>query len=793
MRFLAASLVSLCLASATAQNYNLDLLGHVDYQALHSSNLSNLWGYADEVGNEYAIVGVNGDGSPLSGGVSIVDVTDPANPVEVFFMPGPPSIWREIKTYGDYAYITTEAAWGLSIIDLSPLPASTNLPNIVIDTFNWQTMHSLFIDESNGRLFLNGSDVGNGGVIIYDLTQDPMDPVQIGTFDDWYVHDCYAHGDTFYGAHVYDGFMSIVDISDLQNPDVIATQITPSAFTHNVWTDDTRDFIFTTDERDDAFIGSYDISDPLNIEEADRTQSNPGSDAIPHNTYWLHDNLATSYYTYGVVIHDVSDPHNMVEVGHYDTSPNFGGGGFNGCWGVFPFLPSGNILASDIEEGLFILGPTFVQPCWLEGVVTDQLTTAPVNNALLTIDLTTISENTIIDGTYATGYHQAGTYSVTVTALGYLDQTVTGVQLVNGQVTTLDVQLVPLTPFALQGQVLEQTTNTPIEGADVLLQSTDYTFNATTDVNGNFTVPAMFAADYTITAGHWGHITACLPAQQLDQNSGLITIHLPVGWYDDFSFDFGWNETGNASTGAWERGEPVGTVYQNSASNPDVDVNNDCSDRAYVTGNGGGGAGDDDVDDGTTTLTSPVFDLSSYFIPEVGYARWFFNDGGTGAVNDEMMIYLTNGIDTIQIELVDDSDAGMGTWVSKTWSNWTTLPLTANMRFIASIRDETPGHIVEGGLDKFEVAETSSAGIHEEETFGVSLWPNPNDGSFTIAAPAAIGGTLQLFDAQGRAVGKQGVITSAEVRFAEQPASGVYSLRVASPDGTTTAVRVVVK
>ena len=42
------------------------------------------------------------------------------------FVPGLNSIWRDIKTYGHYAYVTTEAYNGLLIIDLSNLPDSTN-------------------------------------------------------------------------------------------------------------------------------------------------------------------------------------------------------------------------------------------------------------------------------------------------------------------------------------------------------------------------------------------------------------------------------------------------------------------------------------------------------------------------------------------------------------------------------------------------------------------------------------------------------------------------------------------
>ena len=70
------------------------------------------------------------------------------------------------------------------------------------------------------------------------------------------------------------------------------------------------------------------------------------------------DFLVTAYYRDGVIITDAHYPDNMIKTGNYDTSP-LSGDGFNGCWGSWPYLPSGNIIASDMEEGLFILGPTY--------------------------------------------------------------------------------------------------------------------------------------------------------------------------------------------------------------------------------------------------------------------------------------------------------------------------------------------------------------------------------------------------------------------------------------------------
>src|SRR5688500_2343628 len=111
---------SLLLSAISFSQMNIDSLSHISSQTLHGENLNDIWGYTDELGNEYAIVGT-------TKGTSIVDISNPANPVEIFWLPGSESIWRDPSCNGDYAYITTEANDGLTIIDLSPLPGSTAL------------------------------------------------------------------------------------------------------------------------------------------------------------------------------------------------------------------------------------------------------------------------------------------------------------------------------------------------------------------------------------------------------------------------------------------------------------------------------------------------------------------------------------------------------------------------------------------------------------------------------------------------------------------------------------------
>ncbi len=788
----------LALSALTVQlvsgQLNITQLGHLSYQDTRNSDLSNLWGYVDEVGNEYALVGVNGDPNVNnSGGFAVVDVTDPANPVEVFFAPGPNSIWREIKTWGDHAYITTEAEGGLMIVDLSPLPQSTDLPVTVFQGNGWITSHSLFIDE-NGRLYLNGANRGEGGAIFYDLTQDPEVPVEVGEYQDYYVHDCFARGDTLYAAHILDGFFTIVDVSDPANPITLGQMETPNQFTHNCWLDDSGQYLFTTDEKPNSFLASYDVSDPTDILPLDQLQSDPGSNAIIHNTYWLNDYVVQSYYTEGVSIYDVSDPTNIVEVGHYDTSP-FTGDGFNGVWGVYPFLPSGNLLVSDIEQGLFILGPTYTQACWLEGLITNASTSAPVDQATVTLNGTTAFDVTDqFDGLYSTGWATAGTYEVTVSAPGYLSQTVQGVSLTNGQVTVLNVQLIPLVPFTLAGQVIEEGTNAPIADAQVNLANDIYDFSTTTDASGNFSVPGVFAGDYDINAGHWGHHTVCLSAQELTQNSPTLIITLPTGYADDFALDLGWTSTGDAGSGDWVRDVPIGTMNNNDQCAPGVDMDGDCADKAYVTGNGGGGAGEDDVDDGFQRLESPAFDATLTTDPWIRYYRWWYTGGGNSVSNDVVLFQLDNGDTLVTIEARDVNTPDMGEWVMNQFQVSAFITPTANMEFIVYTADEAPGHLVEVGLDRFEVLPASPyLAVPDAPSLAeVNLYPDPNDGAFTVHAPGVIG-RVRVFDAQGSEVGLPKRINSGILTMDLGSAAGLYFVRIESENGEARSLRMVVR
>src|SRR6185295_6727832 len=81
---------------------------------------------------------------------------------------------------------------------------------------------------------------------------------------------------------------------------------------------------------------------------------------IEHNGYTIGDKYYFSNYERGLTILDVSNPLAPVETAFLDTYPATNEANFHGAWAVYPFLPSGNILISNIDGagGLFVLKET---------------------------------------------------------------------------------------------------------------------------------------------------------------------------------------------------------------------------------------------------------------------------------------------------------------------------------------------------------------------------------------------------------------------------------------------------
>lgn len=433
---------------------------------------ANIAGYAVN-GKEFALVG-----NQL--GVGIVDVTNPTMPQLIRQVTAVNNIWREVKVYDHYAYVTTEGAGqGLQIINLAKLGLAVPTIDLATDVKNYKgpdgdlvsisKLHSLHIDVDKGFLYAFGgsSTVKVGatntivsGAIILDIKTDPWNPRYVGKYSTNYIHDGFAINDTLYGAHVYAGYFSIIDFRDKNAPVVLGTKQTINTFTHNTWRSDNGKYLFTTDEKGAAYLASYDVSNPSNIKLLDKIRSPSEANAIVHNTHVLNDFLVTSWYTEGVTIVDAHRPENLVQVGQYDTY-NGTGATFNGAWGVYPYLPSGNLIVSNIEDGLFVLTPQYVRACYLEGLITDKSTGQVLSGVAIKINSTDMDKKAVsnISGNYYTGQVTSGTFSVTYSKAGYISQTV-NVTLSNGIVTIQNIELVlaiiPVELIELKGQKTEK-------------------------------------------------------------------------------------------------------------------------------------------------------------------------------------------------------------------------------------------------------------------------------------------------------------------------------------------------
>jgi hypothetical protein len=364
-------------------------------------------------------------------------------------------------------------------------------------------IHALHIDTTKGFVYCFGGTLNSA--YAFDLKPDPYHPHYAGRFTDLdYVHDGFADNDTLYAAHIYAGLFSIVDMTDKAHPNLINTQPTPGQFTHNTWLTDDHKTLMTTDEVDNSYLASYDISDPTNIRFLDKIQSNPGSYSVVHNTHVRNNYAVSSWYKDGFTIVDVSRPGNLVQVGNYDTYGGSGGGSA-GCWGVYPFFPSGTIIASNIKGfgsnngELYILSPKYIRGCYLEGLVTDAVTGFPIINANVKIVGTQTLDSTSANGRYAVGQVTPGLFTVQVTKPGY-QPFQTEVTLENGVLTPLDVALYPIGGLTIKGTVYQTDDVTPVPGAAVWLYGLENTYSGITNVSGMYSISGVFPGLYSIAA-----------------------------------------------------------------------------------------------------------------------------------------------------------------------------------------------------------------------------------------------------------------------------------------------------
>lgn len=352
---------------AFSQNHwNMPILGSWDDDSIPSASygaFSECWGY-DHDGREYAFLG-------SSQGTYFFEVTDPSQPRLIDFFRTKDTVAlvinKDYATYSHYLYaVSDQGNNSLQIFDLQYLPDSVVLA-YDSDALS-KRCHTLFVERD--RLYMCHNSRPNnthGPMDIFSLA-DPLNPQLLGTvFNQGFftVHEVHVRNDTAYCANGYNGLW-IYDVQNPANPLLLSIldQYPEMGYNHSAWlTDDSRYMAFT-DENHGYGVKLYDIDDIHDPKLVSMMRSNllmvtdslSLNGSIAHNPYIVGNYLLLSYYHDGVQVFDISNPSNPKRVAWHDTHPqNIHYGSYAGCWGLYPFLPSGNIIASDMSNGLIIL------------------------------------------------------------------------------------------------------------------------------------------------------------------------------------------------------------------------------------------------------------------------------------------------------------------------------------------------------------------------------------------------------------------------------------------------------
>ncbi|MEM7104781.1 MAG: choice-of-anchor B family protein [Bacteroidota bacterium] len=296
---------------------------------------TDVWGYVDpESGTEFALIGT------FQNNVYIYDLSDPDNPqlAATTSVPG-----FDIKTFGKYMYTVTGSNNGDgSIVDIED-------PYNPVNVGNFPSAHNIWIDEANGYLYAECT-----GLKIYDLNIDPTQPVEV--FDNGVLscHDAVVLGNRLFnfagGSGTY-----IYDITDPTQPAFLGGIVDPTIqYHHSGWTTEDGDYLYICDELIDDPGADITIWDIRDLDNPIRVGELKSPTAIVHNIYVIGDVAFVSYYADGLKLFDVSDPVNPVLIDEFDTAPDLSEEVFGGAFGVYPFLPSGLVLVSDMQAGLFV-------------------------------------------------------------------------------------------------------------------------------------------------------------------------------------------------------------------------------------------------------------------------------------------------------------------------------------------------------------------------------------------------------------------------------------------------------
>jgi len=607
----------------------MQLLSFLPYE----EECSDITGFYQD-GREFAVIG-------LQNSASFVDITDPYNPFEIDRIEGSSSIWRDLKYWDRHVYIGTEANDGIKIVSVDN-PDEPDHVNTITDVDN---SHNIHID-TDGYLYIVGADQHD--VWIYDLT-NPAYPEFVGSWDTEYCHDIEVYNNKLYCAAIYTGNFYIVDVSDKSNPVTLASHFTgiDGISTHDVAVTEDEQYLFTGDENLGGHIKVWDISDYNNINLVDEYITPEGETHTAHNLYVRPGTnyLIISYYADGTRVVDISDPTNLQEVAYYDMSDIEGL--YVSNWGTYAYLPSGYIISSDIEQGLFVL--------------------------------------------------ELGGVSILHEEVQDIDDLNTPYVVFSAEVESFHGEIEDVTlHYSLDNNNWNDTAM--YDNSNNGEYSAVMTFDQ-----------ANVIVYYYITASNNQGQTSQYPQMEdyITFNYGdLIDILV-----EDFENDHNWYYESTATAGIWEHGIPNGSFEQGVIVQTDEDHTENGDKCFVTGNNvvDLNSPGQDDVDGGETILYSNTYNLSLYNDVLLSYWRWYTNNLGNNPGNDVWNVQVSpdNSLTWIDLENTTNS---LNEWDEKTFvlSEYIELSETVQFRFIASdvLNDGdngSGGSLVEAAIDDFKL------------------------------------------------------------------------------------------
>jgi len=350
---------------------NIQLLDHWQNTNLPRINNTQIWndltGWVDTINKkEYVIAG-------STDSIYFFDITNPKNIILCDVEDGKSKrmVNRDFECFSHYAYCVSDnkELGSLQVFDLRFLPDSVH--KVYDSDTIAQNTHSIFIEASSKRLYMCINRTKSGITQAMDIIslENPELPMKIaslnvpkfnGNFAAFKsVHEVFVRNDTAWCSTEYTGLW-VFDLRDL-NKQALLTVIAnypENGYNHSSWLSPNGKYVMFTDEVPNGLaIKIFDVSNIYDPKMVSKFESS--TNATAHNAFWVGDFAYVSYYHDGVVIFDLKNPFNPIQVGYYRTFPFPPATyeGFNGCWGLYPWFPSGTLAVSDMQEGIFTLKP----------------------------------------------------------------------------------------------------------------------------------------------------------------------------------------------------------------------------------------------------------------------------------------------------------------------------------------------------------------------------------------------------------------------------------------------------